>query len=265
MPPLTNAARLALYDRELRMNPPLPDAGFRIERPGVVVRLVGPSAAPHDNCIIFSKLDPTDADAVIRREIDYFAADGRAFEWKVHAHDSPADLPERLRRHGFVPQGRETVVLRDLAEDPPRKTGASSIVIQRMDDAAGLADFVGVQNETSDEDHDWLGQALSRELAADPRQIEILVAYAEDRPVATSYMRLHRGTSFGSLWGAVTLPALRRRGIYTALAEHHAATALGMGVRLLTADANENSRPVLARLGFRPLVEVEGLVWSPPR
>ena len=33
------------------------------------------------------------------------------FEWKLHGHDRPADLPERLRAAGFVPEDMETVLI----------------------------------------------------------------------------------------------------------------------------------------------------------
>jgi ribosomal protein S18 acetylase RimI-like enzyme len=254
---------LALYDRELRVNAPLPGADFRCERVGSVLRLVGASAEPHDNCILFSHLDDAGADAAIAAEIGYFAALGRAFEWKLHGHDGPPDLAERLLRHGFAAEPPETVVVRDLAEEPPRPPAALSIEIRRVDDRAGMSDLVAVQDEVWNEDHAWYGEALARELAADAAQIEILVAYAQGRAVATSLMRLHKGTQFGSLWGAATLPAFQRRGLYTALVERHVVTALAGGARLLTVDANDNSRPVLERLGFHPLVGVQGFVWRP--
>src|SRR5262249_45085983 len=140
----------------------------------------------------------------------------------------------------------------------------SLIDIHSVGGSPGMADFVAVQDAVWGEDHGWLGEALVREHGADPTQIEILVAYAEGHPVATSYMRLLRGPGSASLWGASTLPAWQRRGIYSALTEHHAAGALAAGKALITVDANENSRPILARLGFRPLVRTQGFVWSPP-
>ncbi len=60
------------------------------------------------------------------------------------------------------------------------------------------------------------------------------------------------------------VPAFQRRGLYTALVERHVVTALAAGARLLTVDANENSRPVLERVGFSPLVGVQGYLWQPP-
>lgn len=254
---------LALYDRELRINAPLPGVEFRYERAGTILRLVGPSPAEHDNCVVFSRLDAAGADAAIGDEIVRFAALGHAFEWKLHGHDEPADLADRLRRYGFTADPPETIMARDLLGEPARAPAALTVELRRIDDPAGLSDLVAVQDQVWNDDHGWYGEALARELAADPAQIEILVAYAQARPVATSLLRLHRGTQFGSLWGAATLPSFQRRGLYTALVERHVATALAAGARLLTVDANENSRPVLERVGFRALVGVQGFVWRP--
>jgi GNAT superfamily N-acetyltransferase len=255
---------LALYDRELRVNAPLPGANFRYERTATTLRLIGPSAAEHDNCVVFSRLDAASADTAIAGEIDYFSSLDHAFEWKLHGHDEPADLAERLLRHGFAADPPETIVVRDLTDEPPRPPAALSIKIRRIGEPSELSALVAVQDEVWGDDHAWYGQALARELAADAAQIEILVAYARARAVATSLMRLHRGTLFGSLWGAATLPAFQRRGLYTALVERHVMTARAAGARLLTVDANDNSRPVLERVGFRSLVGVQGFVWRPP-
>ncbi len=253
---------LALYDREMRFAPPVPGPTYRCERTDRVVRLVGPSAATFDNCVLFSRLDDATADAAIRGEIDHFGSRGRSFEWKLHDHDKPEDLPARLLRHGFTPEARETVVVRQLPDIPPRGSTAA-VDVRKVGGAAPLADLVAVQNEVWNEDHVAFAEALAAERASDPTRLEILIAYDGPRPVATSWLRLHRGTSFASCWGGATLPAWRGRGLYTALVEHHAATARAGGGRLLLADANINSRPVLERIGFRALVGVQGFVWRP--
>lgn len=253
---------LALYDREMRGEVPLPTRGFRYERIGTILRLVGPSAATHDNCVLFSRLDATTADEAIRRQIADFASLGYSFEWKLHAHDTPADLAARLVRHGLTAEAPETVMVRDLHDRAPDRPGAGVSDIRRIDRPAQLSDLVAVQDATWGDDHAWYGEMLADELAADPGQIEILVAYEGPRPVATSLLRLHRGTQFGSIWGSATLPACRRRGFYTALVGRHASTARAAGARFVIADANANSRPVLERVGFRALVGVQGFVWQ---
>ncbi|MGH6928413.1 MAG: hypothetical protein ACREEV_08865, partial [Dongiaceae bacterium] len=87
---------MALYDREMRGEVPLPKHDFRYERIGTILRLVGPSPAAHDNCVLFSRLDAESADAAIRRQIADFGSLGHSFEWKHHEHDTPADLAARL-------------------------------------------------------------------------------------------------------------------------------------------------------------------------
>jgi hypothetical protein len=199
---------LALYDREMRLAPPVPGPTYRCERTDRVVRLVGPSAATFDNCVLFSRLDDATADAAIRREIDHFGSRGRSFEWKLHDHDKPEDLPARLLRHGFTPEARETVVVRPLPDIPPRGS-TSAADVRKVDGAAPLADLVAVQNEVWNEDHVAFAEALAAERASDPTRLEILIAYDGPRPVATSWLRLHRGTSFASCWGGATLSAWR--------------------------------------------------------
>lgn len=254
---------LELYDSELRLAAPLPGEGFRHEHAGSILRLVGPSAAAHDNCILFSRLDTALADAAIDEEIARFRALGHAFEWKLHGHDGPHDMAERLVRHGLTPEVPETILVRDLVEKPPDSSPLPAIDIRRVDDIAGLSSLVAVQDEVWNEDHAWFGDTLAAELAVAPDQVEILVGYADGQPVATSLLRLHRGTHFGSLWAAATLPAFQRRGIYSGLVERHATTAQAARIPLLIVDANANSRPPLERVGFRPLVDVQGYVWRP--
>jgi GNAT superfamily N-acetyltransferase len=152
-------------------------------------------------------------------------------------------------------------VIRELQDEVPHLRGAGSAEIRRIERTNQLADLVAVQNEVWTEDHAWYGEMLAEELADHPAQIEILIAYDSARPVATSLLRLHPGTRFASIWGAATLPTYRRHGLYTALVERHADTARRANARLLIADANADSRPVLERMGFQPLIGVQGFVW----
>jgi len=261
---MQRADMLALYDRQMRSEAAEPGNRFRFVRSGSIVRVVGPSPSAHDNCVVFSRLAPDSADAAILREIADFASLGHSFEWKLHEHDTPADLAERLLRHGFTPETPETVMIRDLRVEAPYRPPPAVTEIRRVVQPAQLSDLVVVQNDVWNKEHAWFGESLAGELAADPGQIEILIAYDGSRPVATSLLRLHRGTEFGSIWAAATLPAFRRRGLYTALAGRHASTARMAGARLLIADANADSRPVLEGVGFQPLVGVQGFIWHSP-
>lgn len=258
-------AILALFDRQMRIEAPLPGKGFKREGDSMIVRLLGPTRAAYDNCVIYSKLNEATADAAIRQEMILFGTQRRAFEWKIFSHDSPADLDDRLLRCGFTAEGKETLLVRPLSDEDTALRSAPWMHIRRIQRLEEIADVLIVQDEVWDENHGWLGDALARELAETADDLEILVADLQDvGPVATSWMRRHPGTSFASIWGAATLAPFRGRGIYKALVNRHLATARRRGAEFMTVDANDNSRPILERIGFEPLVQVQGFVWQPP-
>src|SRR5438034_3652980 len=59
--------------------------------------------------VIYSALTEQNADAVIESEIAYQRSLGGHCEWKLFAHDRPADLMKRLEGHGFMPGPCEAV------------------------------------------------------------------------------------------------------------------------------------------------------------
>ena len=65
---------------------------------------------------------------MIARQVAFFAERGERFEWKLHGHDRPADLPERLLAAGFEPDELETIVIarvEDIAAEPVLPEGVS--------------------------------------------------------------------------------------------------------------------------------------------
>ena len=109
------AALLAAYDAQMRMPPgPIP-TGITHEHDGPLLRIVGGHMgrirAPRDLGVTGAALD-----RLIARQRDYFHARGEAVEWKLRAHDLPADLPERLTAAGFLPGTPSTVLLGEARE-----------------------------------------------------------------------------------------------------------------------------------------------------
>src|SRR2546423_9441704 len=49
-------------------------------------------------------LEGAQLEELIARQVHVFAERGEHFEWKLHGHDRPADLADRLRAAGFVPE-----------------------------------------------------------------------------------------------------------------------------------------------------------------
>ena len=85
-----------------------------------------------------------DVDALIARTVAFFGARGEAFEWKADGHDQPADLPDRLRAHGFVPEDVETVMIGEttlLARDPLPPEGDVLREVTQLGDFRRIADL----------------------------------------------------------------------------------------------------------------------------
>jgi ribosomal protein S18 acetylase RimI-like enzyme len=264
---------LTAYDVQLRREPALPSAGWRIDRvddPAPLLRMTAPEGSSWGDMVVWSDLDESTADAAIAASIDYFRGLGRSFEWKHHGYDRPADLPDRLRAAGFVPDPEETVVAGRVDEVLERLAGAPApegITLRhlREDPDERAADWAAIgvlHTRVWDEDASGLIRETSAEQAADPAAMSVHLALADDGTVVcAAWTRFHAGTDFASLWGGSTLPAYRRRGIYRALVARRAAEAAERGFRYLQVDASSDSRPILQRLGLHRLTSTTPFMW----
>ncbi|MBR8639895.1 GNAT family N-acetyltransferase [Streptomyces tuirus] len=258
---MDHTALLALLDRELRQGA-RPDApGARVERTGTVVRQV--ATAQGWNGVVWSALDEATADAAIAEQIAHCSALGLDFEWKLYEHDRPADLGQRLRAAGFVPEPGETLMVGEIADldldaEPPH-----GVRVVPVTDPAGVDLVADVHEKAFGTDSSRLRHQLLARLSADPDTVVAVVAMAGDEPVSAARMELVPGTEFAGLWGGGTVEGWRGRGIYRALVAHRAHVAAARGYRYLQVDASRQSRPVLERLGFVPLTTTTPYVYRP--
>ncbi|GAA3668532.1 GNAT family N-acetyltransferase [Nonomuraea antimicrobica] len=240
---------LAAFDGALRREAVPDGPGSVVERDGAVVRQVGPEQGW--NGVLWSDLGPGDADAAIAAQVRHYGALGRSFEWKLYGHDRPADLDRRLLAAGFVPEPAETVMVAEaarIAAPPVLPDGVALVPVTGAREVALLADVHDLAFGTTHEavrEH-LLGQIVAGGVVA-------VLAMAGAVPVSAARMDLHPGTGFASLWGGGTVPRWRGRGVYRALVAHRAREAVARGYRYLQVDASEESRPILARLGFTAL------------
>jgi GNAT superfamily N-acetyltransferase len=255
---------LDAYNAQLRahVHDRLPDS-IRVERDGPVVRTMGFGAYGFVEYHDLAGLDGDELDALIARQAQVFAERGERFEWKLHGHDQPADLPDRLRAAGFVPEETETVVIGrvDMVAAEPRLP--EGVVIREVRESGDFARIAQLEESVWNKDHAWI-DALAEERAADPEGLRIFVAEAGELAVCAGWVRFPSGTEFVTFWGGATLPAWRGRGIYRALVAHRAQLAAERGRRYIEVDASDDSRPILERLGFVAVTTTTPYVWSPP-
>ncbi len=247
---------LALYDAEMRINPP-PEPGLTIERDGKVVRAIGDSFC----FVCFSDLKGIDANRVVAAQTAFFRSLGKEAEWKVFGHDFPYELGNLLKSAGYLADPSETLMLFDLDSDLTFGDMPAGMEVKKVTDAGGLAEAVAVSSEAFGKDGGWRTEWYIDRLF-DPT-LEISVIYAEGRPVSAARLWMPDRRSFASLWGGCTIPEYRHRGIYRSMIRIRAEIAKRRGYRYITVDARETSRPILERLGFVPLDTIVGWVLKP--
>ncbi|MEV7830164.1 GNAT family N-acetyltransferase [Streptomyces subrutilus] len=250
------------YDALVRREARPDSAEARVERAGGVVRHVMPGAGW--NGIIWSDLDEETADAEIAAQVAFFTERGASeFEWKLYDHDRPADLGERLRAAGLVPDAAETLMvartddLARLSVEPPE-----GITVRPVTDEAGLDLMMAVHDRAFETDRPThLREQVLAMLREEPDSIAAVVAMAGDTPVCAARVEMRPGTEFAGLWGGGTDPRWRGRGVYRHLVSHRARLAAARSIPYLQVDASDESRPILERLGFEVLGVTVPYMW----
>lgn len=150
-------------------------------------------------------------------------------EWKYYSHDGP-ELRERLLAAGLVPDEEETVVVAEAASIPPPPAD-----VELREDLAAFKELAA--------------QIFGRSYDIDANAVPV-VAYVEGKPVSGGRVDLDPDVEFAGLFGGVTLPEYRGRGLYRATVARRAELAREAGYRFLYVDALPTSRPILERNGF---------------
>jgi GNAT superfamily N-acetyltransferase len=257
-------ALLTAYDTQLRGQQPdrLPE-GMHVERDGPLLRYAGMKHGGFIDYRDLGGLEGVEVDGLIARQVKVFAERGERFEWKLHAHDQPGDLAQRLLAAGFVPEAVETVVIAPVAAVAGEPRLPDGVRLREVSGRADLDRIAAMEAAIDGDDRGWIADSLEAEHAVDPSALTIVVAEAGDDVVCAAWVRFAHGTELATLWGGGTLPEWRGRGIYRAIVAYRANLAAQRGFRYLQVDASDNSRPILERLGFVAVTTTTPFIWSP--
>lgn len=239
---------IALFDQDQRIDVEYPD--MRREVTPDVVRLIRKSDIG-EGVVIYSQLDETNVDAIIRQQVSYFASIGQDFEWTVFDHDRPPDLKERLCSFGFTVEEVEAILVLDLEEAAETLWHPVQHHVQRISDLESLAVVLRIEEEVWGEDYSSLRTHLEDALRNYPGQMSVYVAFIDGQPASTAWIYFPKHSQFAGLWGGSTLSDFRKQGLYTALLAVRAQEARARQVRYLRVDASPMSRPILERFGFK--------------
>ena len=161
-------------------------------------------------------------------------------EWKYYSHDGP-ELRERLLAAGLEPEDEETVVVAeaDSIAAPPAEAELRTATDEFVELAAGV---------------------FGRRSALPDKAVAV-VAMVDGQPVSGGRVDFEDDVEFAGLFGGVTLPEYRGRGLYRATVAKRAELARQRGYRWLYSDALPTSRPILERLGFVPITTTTPYVF----
>jgi ribosomal protein S18 acetylase RimI-like enzyme len=168
------------------------------------------------NVVAFTFANETRLDTVIAREVDYLQPLNQPFTWKVYDHDRLPGLKGKLASRGFQEDDDPAdVMVLDVKKAPAELLQPVTADIRRVTDLDGLKDVIHVLDNVWGGHNTWVNDRLGAHLQV-PGYLSVYVVYVENQPVSIAWTYFPRG-HFATLFAGSTLPAFRRRGLYTSL------------------------------------------------
>jgi GNAT superfamily N-acetyltransferase len=185
--------------------------------------------------------------------------------WWVSPASRPEDTEEQLRVRGAKRIDTVQILARELSDPLPELGVPADVSVELVDDERTFlsASRITVQGwRRKEPDQASLATDLARALSdlATWTNFRVLASVA-GTPACTGGATLN--DEVAKLWGAVTLPAFRRRGSYRAVLAERLRLARDHGAELaLVQGRAQTSGPILLRAGFTDYGE-ERCFWLP--
>jgi ribosomal protein S18 acetylase RimI-like enzyme len=218
---------------------------------------------PLFNSVVRARLDAGLADAAIEARIRACANRHVPMLWWTGPSTTPADLGDRLERHGFVVEPAIGMAgdIRYLAAQP----GDAVIEVRRVHDAATLATWSRVLCNAFGAPQAF-GDAFADLVAAvglGPQStFRHFLGYFNGEPAATCSLFL--GAGVAGIYDVGTLPERRRRGIGAAITRAAIADAAAGGYRMAILHSSTLGAAMYRALGFTDVCAIGQYVWAPP-
>jgi GNAT superfamily N-acetyltransferase len=211
------------------------------------------------NVILEAQFDPTGVDARIERALAPYQGQGVNLMWKLGPSTRPADIGDRLAKHGFLVLPTLHGMALDLgafAAAPVRAReweirevrGSETLKLWRraVDRGFGWPSY-GAEDLADNLDH-FVKKGLDSRFAA-------YVGIVGGEPVASSLIFF--GAEAAGVYFVSTVPELRRQGLGSAITAAALAEARRRGYGAAVLHATEMGYPVYRRLGFEEVCAVD--------
>ena len=148
----------------------------------------------------------------------------------------------------------------DVKKAPAELLQPITTDIRRVTDLDGLKDVIDVLDQVWGGHNTWVNERLGRHLQI-PGYLSVYVAYMENRPASIAWTYFPRG-HFATLFAGSTLPAFRRKGLYTSLLARRVQEIRKRGYSFAVVETGAMSQPIVASHGFQHLTTVYDYEWK---
>jgi hypothetical protein len=232
---------------------PLGEGDERVIRDRFVLWM-GPGREPHWNVAQRFRMRADEVDDV-RAEVHALLRErGRdACTWEVGSSATPPDLVALLRARGLTPDEPDPLQIGMVLDSPPPAIPAG-VAVRRAETEAEYATSERIarrcfgMDDPTDEEIESSGSRGSQRYLARIDGADVATATATSTPHGVV---LNAGS---------TLPEARGQGAYRALVRVRWDDAVAAGTPVLITQAGRMSLPILERLGFRVVCEIEVLL-----
>jgi len=240
-------------------------AGAHRDEPGTLL-CAGGSWLPAVGNVALRTDDTLPGSVVLERAIAFFAEQGRGFNVMVRDTGADDDLASACETHGIAPFGDPSpqMICSNRLDDPVVPDGVTLVEVR---DTQGVRDFVAVNAEayaTYGMPLDVLPAVFDHPdaVVANP-DTAIVVAYLDERPVATALTYLSHGV--GALQWVGTRPDVRSMHLGRTVTVWATNTAFDRGASSCSLQASPMGEPLYAKLGYETVYHYREFVcWQPP-
>ena len=241
---MDNKDILRLFDAQVRANP-VATPSLKVVTSDQVTRLEGAF-----NFICNWTFDEHGAAKAVAAQASYFKDLGETLMWRVYSHDQPSNIAKCLTAQGFKPSPEGTLMVLSLDDSDISEAGHD---IRRVTTTDGLKDYLAISQAAFDDDEVADFEYFEQLLAND--DFAFFCGYFEGVPAVCSHLQIQPDSIFGQLFGGGVSEVFRGKGLYRASVATRVALARKRGLKYLTTEARETSRPILESLGFVALTK----------
>ncbi|MCJ8321751.1 MAG: GNAT family N-acetyltransferase [Colwellia sp.] len=236
---------LKLYDEQVRKNPITTPDLSKVDDNGVL-RVEG-----FFNFVWSWDFTENETESLVTHQAECFRQKGDELMWRVFEHDRPSNIELHLKQQGFKPCPQSTLMVLPLEAYCIKNTEHQ---VKKVNSEQALRDFLQVAAQAFECDSDESEFNYFAKVI-DDAQFALYCTYEKGVAVAAGRMEIPKGSSFGLMFGGSVLKEHRGKGYYQALITARIKLAKSLGLKYLSTEARETSRPILEKLGFISLVK----------